>query len=446
MNHKRLRTLKAGNLNKGPIVYWMSRDQRTQDNWALLFSQKLSCREEVPLAVIFCLAPHFLGATFRQYAFIIQGLWEVEQNLAEKNIPFYLLRGSPEVKIAEFIRKYGAGCLVTDFDPLRLKRQWKEAVAKKLDIPFFEVDAHNIVPCWVASDKQEYGAYTIRPKISRVLPEFLEEFPPLKKQDVAWGKSSASIDWQGILAGVKADRSVPAIGWLKPGEQAAQAILKDFLNDKLPFYPERSSNPTQKGQSHLSPYLHFGQISGQRVALAVQNSGVPQPAREAFLEELIVRRELSDNFCFYNLLYDSFAGFPLWAQKTLDEHRGDPREYVYTLAQFEQAQTHDDLWNSAQREMVRTGKMHGYMRMYWAKKILEWTRSPEEALQIAIYLNDRYELDGRDPNGYTGIAWSLGGVHDRAWGERKVFGKIRYMSHNGCKSKFNVTTYIKKYL
>ena len=164
------------------------------------------------------------------------------------------------------------------------------------------------------------------------------------------------------------------------------------------------------------------------------------------MEELIVRRELADNFCFYNPQYDSFAGFPTWAQKTLDEHRRDPREYLYTLAQFEQAQTHDDLWNAAQLEMVQTGKMHGYLRMYWAKKILEWTRSPEEALQIAIYLNDRYELDGRDPNGYTGIAWSLGGVHDRAWGERKVFGKIRYMSYNGCKSKFDVTAYIKKYL
>jgi deoxyribodipyrimidine photo-lyase len=445
MNPKRLRTLKAGDLKEGPIVYWMSRDQRAQDNWALLFSQELSLREKVPLAVVFCLVPQFLGATFRQYAFMVRGLAEVEQTLAGKNIPFYLLVGSPEVELHEFLRQSGAGCLVTDFDPLRLKRQWKEVVAKRLDIPFFEVDAHNIVPCWVASDKQEYGAYTLRPKIRRALPEFLDEFPPLRKQEVAWGEP-APTDLQGILAELSVDRAVPEVRGFKPGERAAWAVLKDFLDNKLSNYPEWLNDPTQDGQSNLSPYLHFGQISAQRIVLEVEHSLAGTKAKEAFLEELIVRRELADNFCLYNLHYDSLAGFPSWAQKTLDEHRRDPREYLYTLTQFEQAQTHDNLWNAAQLEMVQTGKMHGFMRMYWAKKILEWTSSPEEALKIAIYLNDRYELDGRDPSGYAGIAWSLGGVHDRAWGERKVFGKIRYMSYNGCKSKFNVTAYIKKYL
>jgi deoxyribodipyrimidine photo-lyase len=446
MNPKRVRTLKAGDLKKGPIVYWMSREQRTQDNWALLFSQELSQREKVPLAVVFCLVPQFLGATYRQYAFMIQGLSEVEQNLAAKSIPFYLLRGSPEAEIAEFIKNYGVVGLVTDFDPLRLKRQWKEAMAKKLDIPFFEVDAHNIVPCWVASIKQEYGAYTLRPKIFRAIPEFLDEFPPLQKQEVAWGEPAAPIDWQRIPAGLSVDCTVPEVSGFKPGERAAWAVFQDFLKNKLSDYPEARNDPTRDGQSNLSPYLHFGQISGQRIALEMEDSPAGQKAKEAFLEELIVRRELADNFCFYNHQYDSFAGFPGWAQNSLDEHRRDPREYLYTLGQFEQAQTHDDLWNAAQMEMVQTGKMHGYLRMYWAKKILEWTRSPEEALQIAINLNDRYELDGRDPNGYTGIAWSLGGVHDRAWGERKVFGKIRYISYNVCKSKFDVKAYIKKYL
>lgn len=445
MNPKRVRTLKAGNLKKGPVVYWMSRDQRTRDNWALLFSQEMSQREKVPLAVVFCLAPQFLGATFRQYAFMVQGLAEVEQNLVGQNIPFHLLVGSPEVELPQFLEKYGAGCLITDFDPLGLKRQWKEVVAQKLDIPFFEVDAHNIVPCWVASNKQEYGAYTLRPKIWRALPEFLDEFPPLWKQESSWAEP-APADWQGILAGLSVDRAVPEVSGIKSGERAALAVLKDFLDNKLSDYADVRNDPTREGQSNLSPYLHFGQIAAQRVALDVENSPAGQKAKEAFLEELIVRRELSDNFCYYNPQYDAFAGFPLWARKTLNEHRDDPREYLYTLAQFDQAQTHDNLWNAAQREMVKTGKMHGYLRMYWAKKILEWTPSPEKALKVAIYLNDRYELDGRDPNGYTGIAWSLGGVHDRAWGERKVFGKIRYMSYNGCKSKFDVPTYIKKYL
>lgn len=196
--------------------------------------------------------------------------------------------------------------------------------------------------------------------------------------------------------------------------------------------------------SNLSSYLHFGQISAQRVALEVQPFIEYAESQKSFLEELIVRRELSDNFCFYNKYYDSFEGFPNWAKKTLNEHRNDKREFIYSLQQFEDAKTHDDLWNAAQIEMTTTGKMHGFMRMYWAKKILEWSASPEDALETAIYLNDKYELDGRDPNGYVGCAWSIGGVHDRAWAERPVFGKIRFMNYNGCKRKFDINSYIKK--
>jgi len=443
MNLKRLRTFKAGKLKKGPMLYWMSRDHRADDNWALLISQKLSQRDKVPLAVVFCLTPQFLGATFRQYSFMIHGLQEVEQNLAEKNIPFYLISGSPQDEIPEFVKKHEVGCLITDFDPLRLKREWKEGVARKLDIPVMEVDAHNIVPCWLASGKQEYGAYTFRPKIFRALPEFLEEFPPLRQQWFVWRDRPFANDWRSILSGLIVDREVSGVSKIRPGSEAALAVLKDFLNNKLSHYAETRNDPNRDGQSNLSPYLHYGQISAQRIALKLQNSDLEQTGKQAFMEELITRRELSDNFCFYNMHYDSFDGFPQWARKTLHQHRNDPREYLYSLDQFEQALTHDDLWNAAQREMVKTGKMHGYMRMYWAKKILEWTASPEEALQVAIYLNDRYELDGRDPNGYTGIAWSLGGVHDRAWGERKVFGKIRYMSYKGCKAKFNIDSYIR---
>jgi deoxyribodipyrimidine photo-lyase len=204
------------------------------------------------------------------------------------------------------------------------------------------------------------------------------------------------------------------------------------------------NDPTQNGQSQLSPYLHFGQLSAQRVALEVVGRNAPPAAEEAFLEELIVRRELADNFCFYNASYDSFKGFPRWAQVTLHDHRKDPRAYSYTLKELENARTHDDLWNAAQTEMIVKGKMHGYLRMYWAKKILEWAENPEQALRTALYLNDKYELDGRDPNGYAGIAWSIGGVHDRPWKERGIFGKIRYMSYQGMNSKFNITGYIKK--
>jgi deoxyribodipyrimidine photo-lyase len=230
----------------------------------------------------------------------------------------------------------------------------------------------------------------------------------------------------------------------EPGSSAAHRQLQVFLSKRLAGYNELRNNPTEPGQSGLSPYLHFGQLSAQRVALEAQRYDGDIASQEAFLEELIVRRELSDNFCYYNEKYDSFEGFPSWAQKTLNEHRRDPRPHVYDRDALEAGDTHDELWNAAQQEMVAAGKMHGYMRMYWAKKILEWAPTPEEALANAIYLNDRYELDGHDPNGYAGVAWSIGGVHDRAWPEREIFGKIRYMSYGGCKRKFPVDDYVSR--
>jgi deoxyribodipyrimidine photo-lyase len=255
--------------------------------------------------------------------------------------------------------------------------------------------------------------------------------------------SSNKIEWGKIYASLKADENVKPVSLLKPGEKAAHKTLKEFIENKFDKYAELRNDPNADVLSNLSPYLHFGQISAQRVALILGGFG-NHPSAEAFLEELIVRKELSDNFCFYNSNYDSFNGFPDWAKKTLNDHRKDEREFIYSSKQFEEAKTHEDLWNAAQNELIRTGKMHGYMRMYWAKKILEWSKSPEESLKIAIYLNDKYELDGRDPNGYTGCAWAVGGLHDRAWAVRPVYGKIRYMNRNGAKRKFDVEKYVSK--
>ncbi|MFH0788374.1 MAG: deoxyribodipyrimidine photo-lyase [Pseudomonadota bacterium] len=444
MHPERIRSLKKGQAGQGPIVYWMSREQRLQDNWALLFAQQLSLENQVPLIVVFCLVPNFLGATLRHYAFMLKGLQEVETALRKKNIPFYCLLGEPQEKLPSLIKQFDGAVLITDFDPLRPKREWKRSVAGRMAIPILEVDAHNIIPCWIASPKREFGAYTLRPKLQRILDEFLEDFPPLKDQPFSWEEARSPINWERLLDELPVDRSVFEIKWLKPGEKEAHRMLKHFIKHTLPYYQKWRNDPNREGQSNLSPYLHFGQISAQRIALEVQKARVNQEAKNAFLEELIVRRELSDNFCYYNPDYDKVSGFPDWAKKTLQAHRSDPRQYLYSLDQFEKAQTHDPLWNAAQREMVRTGKMPGYMRMYWAKKILEWTPKPEEAQRTAIYLNDKYELDGRDPNGYTGIAWSIGGVHDRAWGERPVFGKIRAMSYQGLKSKFDIQAYIRK--
>jgi deoxyribodipyrimidine photo-lyase len=423
----------------------MSRDHRVNDNWALLFAQELALEQKLPLSVVFCLVPEFLSATIRHYGFMIKGLQEIETELTKKNIDFTLLTGSPENEIPRFIKKSKTSALVADFDPLKIKRCWKAAVGENIDVPFYEVDSHNIIPCWIVSPKQEFGAYTIRPKINRLLPEFLEEFPILRKHPFVLSPHPSKTDWKKTISTLKVNRAVSVVSWITPGEKAARSALKYFLQNRLPAYDEQRNDPNLDGQSNLSPYLHFGQLSAQRVALETSKASANKKAKEAFLEELIVRRELSDNFCFYNENYDNFKGFPDWAKKTHEIHRKDRRDYLYSRDEFEQAKTHDDLWNAAQIEMVERGKMHGYMRMYWAKKIFEWTASPEEPLDIAIYLNDKYELDGRDPNGHTGIAWSIGGVHDRAWFERPVFGKIRYMNYNGCKSKFNVKAYIDKY-
>lgn len=444
MKNERVRILKKAKEKPGPIVYWMSRDQRAHDNWAFLFAQKMAFKQKTSLGVVFCLVPQFLGATIRQYGFMLQGLQEAEKKLRGKNIPFFLVLGSPGQEIPKFAARNEISALVTDFDPLRLKREWKKGVLNRIDIPVYEVDAHNIIPCWIASPKQEFAAYTFRPKVKRQLSEFLDDFPNLKKHPYSWKEKVEETDWGRVKKSLKIDRKVLEVDWIRPGEKAAKQMLSHFRQHNLSDYDAKRNDPNQDGQSNLSPYLHFGQISAQRVALEIKKSSTTTSNKQAFLEELIVRRELADNFCFYNEHYDDFKGFPDWAKKTLNEHRHDRREYHYSPEQFETGQTHDDLWNAAQYEMVKTGKMHGYLRMYWAKKILEWTETPDEALKIAIYLNDKYELDGRDPNGYAGIAWSIGGVHDRAWFPRPIFGKIRYMSYKGASSKFDVKAYIKK--
>jgi len=439
---QRIECIRDGLPGRGPVAYWMSRDQRTADNWALLFAQETALAHALPLVVVFCLSDSFPGATLRQYGFMLRGLEKVSNRLRELSIPFFLLTGEPADTLPGFIEPYGISFLVVDFDPLRIKKQWKKAVVPRTRVPVYEVDAHNIVPCRAASDKREYGAHTIRKKIRRLLPVFLDDMPVLQRHPWDSGLTGSTVDAETLLETVRTDRSVEEVDRVLPGEDEARIVLRSFIEERLDRYESERNDPVRDCQSNLSPYLHFGQISAQRVALEVRDCPASIRAKDAFLEEHIVRRELADNYCHYTPDYDSFDAFPEWAKKTLDDHRTDRRPYLYSLRELEMGHTHDELWNAAQAQMARAGKMHGYLRMYWAKKILEWTASPEEAMSAAVYLNDRYELDGRDPNGYTGIAWSIGAVHDRPWGERNVFGKIRYMSYNGCASKFNVKRYI----
>jgi len=462
----------------GPVIYWMNREIRTRDNWSLIFAQNLAEKNNQSLLVVYNLIPGFLGGQNRHLTFKIGGLKDVEKDLAQKNIPFEIVvdkKGQDEEKtesaklILNYCKKNKVGALVTDFYPLNISKKWVNEISGSIEVPFFEVDSHNIVPAWITSDKREYAAYTIRPKIHKNLKEYLDNFPKIKKQDETFLKDIESKieknDWDKLLP----KKTAEEMDWIKPGQNQAEKMLKNFIKNKLKNYALDRNDPNKDNQSNLSPYLHYGMISSQRVAQDVvgwANQSIEKIIDEkknkakvdlgveptkttnagAFLEELIVRKELSDNFCLYEENYDNHNGFPDWAKKTLRRSATDKREYVYTKTEFENSKTHDDLWNAAQLEMVKRGKMDGYLRMYWAKKILEWTNTSQYAQEVAIYLNDKYELDGRDPNGYSGIAWSIGGVHDRPWFDRPIFGQIRYMARSGCEKKFNTKEYIKKWI
>lgn len=437
-----------GTSHEGPVVYWVQRDRRMHDNWALVHAQQCAIAQGRPLRVVFCLARTFLQATLRQYDFMLRGIEELARDLASKAIPFDVVIGHPPSVLAAYVHEHDASLIVTDFEPLSIKRVWLDEVMASTTSAIHLVDAHNIVPCWHASSKLEFAAYTIRPKITRLLDTFLIEVPPIVRHPFNEAIETSTVSASALLRSVDVRTDVAPVEWITPGETAGKQQAATFLQ-RLHAYATDRNDPTKPAQSDLSPYFHFGQLAPLRLALDVTAMKKSEPhvaeAADAFLEELIIRRELADNFTHYNSQYDSFEGFPAWAQRTLDEHRSDERDHVYELDVWEQARTHDALWNAAQRQLLHTGKLHGYMRMYWAKKILEWSASPEDAMAMAIALNDTYELDGRDPNGYAGIAWSIGGVHDRAWFERPVYGKIRYMNANGCAKKFDVKTYIARY-
>ncbi|XP_067109490.1 CPD photolyase [Osmerus mordax] len=451
-NKKRLRFLsQTQKIKQGSeaVLYWMSRDHRVQDNWALIHAQQLALAEKLPLSICYCLeVPKSEVATIRHHGFLLKGLEEVAKESSSLNIQFHLLHGSAGEVLPGFVTDRRVGAVVTDFSPLRTPLQWLEEVEKGLpdDIPFIQVDAHNVVPCWVASSKLEYSARTIRGKITKLLPEFLTEIPPVDKHPHTAVRSAKPVDWVETVASLQVDRTVEEVEWAKPGSAAGMNMLESFIDLRLKHFATHRNDPNSAALSQLSPWIRFGHLSAQRVVLQVQRGGRnASQSVSSFSEELVVRRELTDNFCFYNKNYDSVTGASEWAQKTLKDHAKDPREYVYTREQLEKAETHDKLWNAAQYQVVTQGKMHGFMRMYWAKKILEWTSSPEEALSIAIYLNDRYELDGQDPNGFVGCMWSICGIHDQGWAERPVFGKIRYMNYAGCKRKFDVEQFERKY-
>ena len=348
----------------------------------------------------------------------------------------------------KFCEEVKASLVVGDENPLREPNRWRELAAKKLSAPLWTVDADVLVPSKLL-EKEQYAARIIRPRLKLRLKQFLTA-PANPRAKVEWekprglrtlpddGSFDLTEDWKGL------DRSVAPVDSFRGGTGEALRLLHDFVTHKLTHYPERHGKPELEGTSRLSPYLHFGHIGPHTVALAVERSKAPRAAKDDFLDQLITWRELSINFVHFNPLYDSIESAPGWAHRTLGKHAGDKRPVVYSRQQLERAETHDELWNAAQRQMLHAGWMHNYMRMYWAKKILEWSPSPAVAYQTAVYLNDKYFLDGRDPNGYAGIAWSIAGKFDRPWFERPIFGTVRYMSGNAAAKKFDADQYIEQ--
>jgi deoxyribodipyrimidine photo-lyase len=423
------------------VVYWMQRSQRALDNPALETAVKAANLLGKPCVVFFAPVPFYPHSNERHYRFLNQGIPAIAAGLEKRRVGF-VLRRYPDHHLLKFCKEVRPALVVGDENPLREIEAWRQTVARELRRPLWTVDADVIVPSKLLM-KEQYGAYTARPVIRRLLPEFLKPV----------GNTRARVEWKPsrklkglspeieITAGWPLDRSVAAVKTAVGGTDEALRKLRHFLISGLANYPRDRNKPELDATSHLSAYLHFGQIGPHTVALAVQECGAPAEAKEAYLEQLIVRRELAINFVRFNPDYDSFESGAAWAHKSLAEHAGDPRK-LYSRRQMENAETADPLWNAAQKQMAVTGFMHNYMRMYWAKKILEWSRTPALAYQTAVYLNDKYEMDGRDPNGYAGIAWAIVGKHDRPWFERPVFGKIRYMSFNSTSKKFDSKRYM----
>ena len=437
MFHNRIRNYSLSKPISGDyILYWMQQSQRVSYNHALEYAIQHANQLKLPLLVLFVFDINFPQANQRHFNFMIEGLKEVEKELKKKNIRIIFRLGNMVEEVVKIARD--SLMLVSDYGYLRIQGEWRAQVAKLLTKPFYCLESDIVVPVELASDKQEYMARTIRPKIQKKLEEYLIPFQTSKYEGSFLSKIK-SLNPDDILDLV--DDTVKAVNTFQGGYIPALAKLEDFLSNKLQNYHLHNKDLVNSNYSELSPYLHFGQISVLEIVEKVKLSIASIEAKNAFLEQLIIRRELAINFCYYNANYDNFDYInPAWASATLEFHTLDKREYLYDLEALENADTHDPAWNAAQRQMVNTGYMHNYMRMYWGKKIIEWTISPREAYYNMLYLNNKYELDGRDPNAFTGLAWCFGN-HDTAWKERDIFGKVRYMNYQGLKRKFDIDQY-----
>lgn len=448
MNQKRVYSLNSLSLNqKGRyVLYAMEASQREDFNHALEFSIYLANKFKKPLLVSLFITDKYRFSNQRYYRFMIEGIIKTKKQIEERGIRFIINKNTFVDRVLSLSKD--TVCIVTDRNYLKTQRKWRKLLAERLQVKLFEVETDVVVPVEVVSKGSIPYAYLYRKKLQDLFFDFLYDYkkinPLIKSKDL----DIESLDFEkpeDYLNVLNIDKSVSTVeNYYTGGYDEALKRLKEFIDKKLPHYKDFRSDPTKDFQSNLSPYLHFGQISPQKIMQEIlKYYDFSDDNVQSFYNELIIWRELSRNFCWYNPLYNHFEGVPEWAKKTLLEHLNDKRDYIYSLEELEDAKTHDKYWNAAQNQLLKTGKMHNYMRMYWAKKLIEWTEHPKKAFDIACYLNDKYELDGRDPNGYGGISWCFG-TFDRPWQERKIFGKVRYMNDKGLERKFDIEKYVKK--
>ena len=386
-------------IKSGKIIYLCEREIRAKDNFALQFALQKSKKLNLPLKIIHPKSNYEYNL---KQKFIDSQIAQAEKQFKQIGLDFEVIEKTPD----EIIKNLNPALIILDFNPI-LKRKY----LKNADFKIYEIDGHNIISTRFVSDKQEYSATTLRRKIYYKISPFLTEFDNLTTEKVE-----------------------------------ADYVLENFIKNKLQYYAEYKNDISKDVLSGLSKYINLGFISSQRVAIEVIKSGVNDINKEVFLEELIVRKELADNFCLYANSFKDFSGVPSWAKISLENHKHDIRPYIYSTDELENAKTHDKLWNATQIQLMREGIIHGYLRMYWAKKISEWTPSPKEALKTAIYLNDKYAYDSPSANGYVGILWAIAGLHDRAFVDYPITGKIRRMTYDSLKRKYDLGDYLNKYV
>ncbi len=426
------------------VLYWMEQSQRAQDNHAVEYAVRAANERGQPLMVLFVIPENDPELSLRQATFLLEGIEQTQTAIQGRGIKMVVRCGEPDEVTLDVAKR--ASMVICDRGYLRQQKSWRRSVAENASCSVVEVESDVVVPVDVVSDKREYAARTIRPKLNSHLPDYLLPLTttPMKKDSTTLPVSGDDLtDREAVLRKIKVDRSVPAVSrWFRGGTSQATAKLNRFVESRLTSYDDHRSDPVRDAVSHMSMYLHFGQISPLTIALKIkETSAGTQTDRESYMEELIIRRELSKNFVNFTPDYDSYSCLPDWAAETLDDHRHDQREKHYTLSELENGETHDEYWNAAMREMRETGYMHNHMRMYWGKQILAWTNTPDYAYRITEQLNNRYFLDGRDPNSFANVAW-LFGNHDRAFGERDVFGKVRTMTTEGLSRKCNPDAYV----